>query len=120
MITYTKEQRAIAARENKALVTIAIPGFEFQGPVDAVDLKPLDDFVMQWIVSRYKEPEQVTATRTPYARSTIPDENPQNLPLHKTCGDCDHFEYCKRNIGRIAGDEFCDWHPSRFAQKGGA
>jgi hypothetical protein len=36
------------------------------------------------------------------------------LPEGKTCGDCRHFGRCSALIKQIAGDEVCDWSPSRF------
>jgi len=45
------------------------------------------------------------------------DEYKMNLPEGKTCGDCAHFRRCNMIYGHIAGDEQCDWAPSRFAAK---
>lgn len=57
----------------------------------------------------------MTKQREPYKRSTRPDELPQNLPLNMTCGNCLNFQRCEAMLQRLAGDEICDWSPSRFA-----
>lgn len=36
------------------------------------------------------------------------------LPEGRTCMDCAHFRRCNLMFGHIAGDEVCDWLPSRF------
>jgi hypothetical protein len=55
-------------------------------------------------------------SREPYKRSAVPEDAPLNLPINRTCGDCLNFtRHCEPIIGRIAGDQICDWSPSRFA-----
>lgn len=44
------------------------------------------------------------------------DEYKMNLPEGMTCGDCMHFRRCNMMFGHIAGDEVCDWSPSRFSR----
>lgn len=51
--------------------------------------------------------------REPYRRDAR-DEDKMNLPDGKTCGDCGHFRRCNLIFGHVAGDEVCDWAPSRF------
>jgi GTP-binding protein EngB required for normal cell division len=51
-VSYTKEQRMRAQADSLALVTIDLPGFTFQGPVDRERAEQLDKFVMQWISER--------------------------------------------------------------------
>ncbi|MFT4118723.1 hypothetical protein [Bradyrhizobium sp.] len=47
-------------------------------------------------------------------RSKYSDADEMSLPDGKTCGDCYHFRRCNLIFGHIAGDEVCDWSPSRF------
>lgn len=49
--------------------------------------------------------------RHAYRRSPA---NESNLPDGVSCGDCVHFERCKRFISARPDDEVCDWIPSRF------
>jgi hypothetical protein len=51
--------------------------------------------------------------REPYLRQ-VDNRDGMNLPPGKTCGDCVHFKRCDCIFGHIAGDEACDWAPSRF------
>jgi GTP-binding protein EngB required for normal cell division len=55
-VSYTKEKRMIAKADNLALVTIDLPGFTFQGPVDRERAEQLDKFVMQWITEKKPAP----------------------------------------------------------------
>lgn len=52
--------------------------------------------------------------REPWKRSKQSDADSMSLPAGKTCGDCEHFERCSVMFGHIAGDEVCDFSPSRF------
>ena len=51
--------------------------------------------------------------RKPMLR-TANDHDGMNLPEGMTCGNCWHFRRCNGIYGHIAGDEVCDWAPSRF------
>lgn len=61
-ISYTKEQRIRAKADNLALVTIDLPGFTFQGPVDRDRAEQLDKFVMQWITEKKPAPRSDAKT----------------------------------------------------------
>ncbi len=52
--------------------------------------------------------------RKPYRRYQPHAVSDMQLAPGNTCGDCAHFGRCEQLIGRIAGDEVCDWSPSRF------
>ena len=39
------------------------------------------------------------------------------LPPGKTCQNCHFFVRCHGIYGHIAGDEVCDWSPSRFIER---
>ncbi|QEK95893.1 hypothetical protein E2544_08615 [Achromobacter insolitus] len=45
------------------------------------------------------------------------DADKMSLPDGKTCGDCVYFLRCFAFYGHIAGDEVCDWAPSRFSPR---
>lgn len=45
-------------------------------------------------------------------------EGDMKLPDGQTCSDCVHFARCQRLFGHIAGDEVCDFSPSRFVPRG--
>ena len=40
------------------------------------------------------------------------------LPDGKTCGDCNHIRRCKAMFGHTEADTSCDWHPSRYLERG--
>jgi hypothetical protein len=60
--------------------------------------------------------------RAPMLRGKAPDRvsAEMDLPEGKTCADCIHCRRCCLIFGHIPEDQVCDWHPSRFVQKGGA
>ena len=49
-VTYTKEQRQAARQEGLALITLAVPGLEFQGPVP----KEESDLLLYYITQFFK------------------------------------------------------------------
>lgn len=57
--------------------------------------------------------------RKPMTRASHPEAS-MHLPEGMTCSDCRHFARCNAIFGHVAGDEVCDWAPSRFAVKASA
>jgi hypothetical protein len=41
-------------------------------------------------------------------------ESDMQLPVGKTCGDCQQFGYCRRLFGCASTNTICDWSPSQF------
>jgi hypothetical protein len=39
------------------------------------------------------------------------------LPIGKTCGDCEQMARCRAIFGHVGTDTSCDWFPRRFLQK---
>jgi hypothetical protein len=72
-VSYTKEQRMRAKADNLALVTIDLPGFTFQGPVDRERAGKLDAFVMEWISERRPGPNAVRdfVAATPFQSEAV-------------------------------------------------
>ena len=52
--------------------------------------------------------------RAPYLRDRHGADHGMNLPDGKTCGDCDHIEFCRALFKQQIDDEKCDFSPSRF------
>jgi hypothetical protein len=51
-VTYTKEQRAIAKADGLHLVTLAVGGIEFQGPVSAEEKDRVTQFILGFLERR--------------------------------------------------------------------
>ena len=55
--------------------------------------------------------------RKPYVRTAHSERYGMSLPEGKACGDCMHFQCCRRLFGAIAADETCDFSPSCFKER---
>jgi hypothetical protein len=51
-VTYSKQQRAVAKQDGLKLVTMSVPGVEFQGPVTKEEAEQLEQFVYQFLIKR--------------------------------------------------------------------
>jgi len=55
-VSYTKDQRAIAAVQDLSLVTVDVPGCQFQGPVPKDTARAL----LQWLTNNVFKKQQAT------------------------------------------------------------
>ena len=54
-VKYSKEMREYAKQNSMHLVTIAVPGFEFQGPVTNEMKKEALEMATRWLTERTKK-----------------------------------------------------------------
>jgi hypothetical protein len=55
-VSYSKEQRAAAIRRGWPLVTVSVPGCEFQGPVPPEEAQALTRWLTEMFERRYAKP----------------------------------------------------------------
>jgi prepilin-type N-terminal cleavage/methylation domain-containing protein len=52
----------------------------------------------------------------PIKRSPQSDADRASLPAGRVCGECSHYESCRRLFGCHNLSEVCDWAPSHFGR----
>jgi hypothetical protein len=51
-VTYSKQQREVAREKKLYLVSLAVPGFEFQGPATKEEMQAIDTFMSEFLKRR--------------------------------------------------------------------